>query len=63
LLLHDADGLTADEIASLLQLPLTTVKIRLHRARRKLQAALNNACAFGRDEWGVFVCEPKLDDR
>ncbi|HET7441389.1 MAG TPA: RNA polymerase sigma factor [Terriglobales bacterium] len=63
LLLHDADGLTADEIARLLQLPLTTVKMRLHRARRQLEAALNNACAFGRDDRGVFVCEPKPDDK
>lgn len=59
LLLHDADGLTGDEIAHLLHLPLTTVKMRLHRARRQLEAALNNACAFERDERGVFICEPK----
>ncbi len=59
LIFHDADGLTAEEIAQLLQLPLTTVKMRLHRGRRKLQVALNNACAFGRDERGVLVCEPK----
>lgn len=60
LLLHDADGLTAEEIANLLELPLTTVKMRLHRARRRLQAALDEACAFGRDERGVYICEPKL---
>jgi len=63
LLFHDVDGLTADEISHLLHLPLTTVKMRLHRARRQLQAALNNACAFERDERGVFVCEPKPEDR
>lgn len=62
LLLHDVDGLTADEIAHLLKLPLTTVKMRLHRARRRLQAALKNACAFGRDARGVFICEPKSGD-
>ncbi len=59
LLMHDADGLTAVEIAELLKLPLTTVKMRLHRARRQLQAALNEACAIGGDERGVLVCEPK----
>lgn len=58
-LLHEADGLTAEEIASLLELPLTTVKMRLHRARRQLEAALREACRFGRDERGVFICEPK----
>jgi RNA polymerase sigma-70 factor (ECF subfamily) len=63
LLFHDVDGLTAEEISRLLQIPLTAVKMRLHRARRQLQAALNNACAFERDERGVFVCEPKPSDK
>lgn len=63
LLFHDSDGLTAEEIGELLQLPLTTVKMRLHRARRQLQAALHNACSFGRDERGVFVCEPRRNDK
>ncbi len=62
LLLHDGDGLTSKEIAKLLQLPLTTVKMRLHRARRQLQAALNDACEFERDERGVLICEPKPQD-
>ncbi len=61
LLLHDADGFTAKEIAELLRLPLTTVKMRLHRARQQSQAALEHACEFGRDQRGVFVCEPKPD--
>ncbi len=60
LLLHDVDGLTASEIADLLGLPLTTVKMRLHRARRKLQAMLQEACALGQDERGVLVCDPKV---
>ncbi len=63
LLLHDAGGLTAEEISRLLELPLTTVKMRLHRARRQLEAALNSACAFGRDQRGVFVCEPKARNK
>jgi RNA polymerase sigma-70 factor, ECF subfamily len=60
-LLHDAEGMTSVEIADLLQLPLTTVKMRLHRARQQLQSLLNSACEFGRDERGVFICEPKKD--
>ncbi len=63
LLMHDADGLTAVEIAQLLKLPLTTVKMRLHRGRRQLQAALNEACAIGGDERGVLVCEPKAKSK
>ena len=62
LLLHDSDGLTAKEIAHLLQLPLTTVKMRLHRARQQLQAALRDSCEFEHDERGVLICEPKLRD-
>ncbi len=62
LLLCDADGLSAKESSELLQLPLTTVKMRLHRARQQMQAALKGACEFERDERGVFVCEPKRQD-
>ena len=61
LLFHDVDELTADEISRLLQLPLTTVKMRLHRARRQLRITLDKACAFGQDERGVFICDPKPD--
>ncbi len=63
LLLCDADGLSAPETAELLHLPLTTVKMRLHRARKKMQAALDNACEFKRDDRGVFICEPKRENR
>ena len=59
LLLHDADGMTDKEIADLLVLPLTAVKMRLHRARQKLGSALKDACTFGRDDRGVLICEPK----
>ena len=62
LLLHDVEGLTAQEIALVLRLLLTTVKIRLHRARRQLQDALNDACEFGHDERGALICEPKPKD-
>ncbi len=60
LLLHDVDGLTASEIAGLLGIPLTTVKMRLHRARRRLQAMLQEACALGQDERGVLMCDLKV---
>jgi len=59
LLLHDTDGLTANEISELLGLALTTVKMRLHRARKRLRASLSDGCTFGRDDRGVFICEPK----
>ena len=59
ILLHDMHGLTGPEIASALGLPLATVKIRLHRARLRLKAALEAGCKFSRDERGVLVCVPK----
>jgi RNA polymerase sigma-70 factor (ECF subfamily) len=59
ILLHDMHGLGAPEIASLLGESLSTVKIRLHRARLKLRAALEAGCAFSYDESNVLTCESK----
>lgn len=59
LLLHDVHGLTGPEIARLSGSSLDAVKIRLHRARRGLQAALAGGCDFSRDERDVLVCSPK----
>ena len=41
LLLHYMEGLTEKEVAEALRLPLSSVKNRLFRARRKLQTMLN----------------------
>lgn len=57
IILHDLDGLTNPEIAEMLGVSVDAVKIRVHRARRKLQAALKANCDFSYDEHGVFVCE------
>jgi len=59
ILLHDAEGLTNAEIAQMLGISVPAAKIRLHRARAKLRALLQDACEFGRDQRDVFVCEPK----
>ncbi|NQT13255.1 MAG: RNA polymerase sigma factor [Planctomycetes bacterium] len=58
ILLHDVEGLTNPEISQMLGASLSTIKIRLHRAREKLRAALSEGCLFTIDERGVFVCEP-----
>jgi hypothetical protein len=34
------------------------VKVRLHRARKKLKAILEKECTFEVDERSVLVCEP-----
>jgi RNA polymerase sigma-70 factor, ECF subfamily len=59
ILLHDVEELNNPEIARLLGASLGAVKIRLHRARRKLQAALSTHCDLSLDEQGVLVCEPR----
>lgn len=59
ILLSDLHDLTAPEIAKLLGESLPTVKIRLHRARMKLKAALNTGCNFSYDESSVLTCESK----
>lgn len=59
ILLYDMHELTAPEIAQLLGESLATIKIRLHRARLKLRAALQAGCEFSRDERDVLTCESK----
>jgi RNA polymerase sigma-70 factor (ECF subfamily) len=59
IILHDMEGMTAAEIAQLLGVTVGAVKIRLHRARKSLQAALNAGCDFIHDGRGVLVCEPQ----
>jgi RNA polymerase sigma-70 factor (ECF subfamily) len=61
ILLHEAHSLTAAEIADLLGVTVTTVKIRLHRARRKLKKIMDYGCAVSKDSRGNPVCQPKSD--
>jgi RNA polymerase sigma-70 factor (ECF subfamily) len=62
LVLHDLQGMKNGEIAEVLDVSLDTVKIRLHRARKKLREALNIGCDFAHDERNVLVCEPTAGD-
>ena|SRR5215472_6682091 len=59
LLLHEAHGLTAVEIAGLLRTNPATVKMRLHRARHLLHKLMECGCAVLNDKNGLPVCEPK----
>ena len=59
LVLHDLQGYTDPEIAAHLDLSLQNVKMRLHRARVRLKAALAEGCDFSHNDRGVLVCDPK----
>lgn len=59
ILLKEAHSLTASEIADLLGVTVMTVKIRLHRARRKLRQVMERGCAVTADKRGVPACQPK----
>ena len=60
ILLHEAHSLTTPEIAELLGESVGTVKIRLHRARRKLEEIMQIGCAVSESKNGVPCCEPKV---
>lgn len=61
ILLGELRGLSDHEMANALGISLGAAKIRLHRARRVLKAALERACTFERDEQNEFTCAPKVD--
>lgn len=59
ILLSELEGFKNTEIADVLQISLDTVKIRLHRARAKLKAVLNDGCDFYHNEQNVLACDRK----
>jgi RNA polymerase sigma-70 factor (ECF subfamily) len=56
LILHDLEGMSVAETADITQCSLATAKIRIHRARRRLKAVLDQACDVYRDSDSVFRC-------
>jgi hypothetical protein len=61
LLLFDIMGFSHQEIADILGSTVKNVKVRLHRARKKLKPILEEKCAFERDERHVLICTPASD--
>jgi RNA polymerase sigma-70 factor (ECF subfamily) len=59
LVLHDIEGLTAEQTAEVCKCSLPAAKIRIHRARARLREALRGACDFYRDSDDVFRCDRK----
>jgi RNA polymerase sigma-70 factor (ECF subfamily) len=56
--LFDMAELSHREIAEVLDTTVENVKVRLHRARKKLRELLQEKCTFDIDERSVLVCEP-----
>lgn len=59
LVLHDLEGLTAQQIAEICGCSVATAKIRIHRSRLRLKEALQQECRFYRDGDDVFRCDRK----
>lgn len=58
-LLKEYDDFTIDEIASIMGITNENVKIRLHRARKKLHESLLANCSFYYDEYSKLHCDKK----
>ncbi len=59
LILHDLEGLSAEQTAAIADCSVASAKIRIHRARLRLKEALKEQCEFYRDPDSVFRCDRK----
>jgi RNA polymerase sigma-70 factor (ECF subfamily) len=59
LVLHELEGLTADQVAQVSGCSVATAKIRIHRGRGRLKVALQGQCDFYRDRNNVLRCDRK----
>jgi len=59
LVLHDLEGLSAQQTAEVCDCSVEAAKMRIHRARLRLQQALKGQCDFYRDPENVFRCDRK----
>lgn len=62
LILHDLEGLSAEQTAEISECSVATAKIRIHRARLRLKDALKEQCEFYRDPESVFRCDRKAQN-
>ncbi len=56
--LFDIMEFNQQKIADILGITIKNVKVRLHRARKKLKLILEEKCTFEKDERNVLVCLP-----
>jgi len=59
LILRDLEELSVTEVADVAGCSVATAKIRIHRARKRLQASLGRACDFYKDSEDVLRCDRK----
>lgn len=59
LILHDLEGLSAEQTAEICDCSVASAKIRIHRARIRLKEALEAQCDTYRDPDSVFRCDRK----
>ncbi|HLP15586.1 MAG TPA: RNA polymerase sigma factor, partial [Bacteroidota bacterium] len=59
IVLSELEGLKNAQIADILGVTLDVVKIRLHRARKKLKSEMETHCSFYHDERNELGCDLK----
>jgi len=59
IILSDVSEFNQKEIAEIMGITVENVKIRLHRARKKLKELLEEHCVFEVDERNVLTCQPE----
>ena len=59
LILSEIEGFKNREIATILEISLENVKVRLHRARASLKKELDKGCDFYHNEKGTLACDRK----
>ncbi len=59
IILADVSEFNQKEIAEIMGITVENVKIRLHRARKKLKELLEEHCVFEVDERNVLTCQPE----
>ena len=59
IVLSEVEGVSNKEIAEILGISVDNVKIRLHRARARLRAALKEGCDFYYNDQNTLACDRK----
>ena len=59
LILHDLEGMSAEQVSEVMGGTVGAAKVRIHRARLRLKAALERSCGFYHDSDSNFRCAPR----